>query len=30
VYPSSFFSSTIHGRGSLDNRTRIALHKRDK
>lgn len=25
VYPSSFFSSTIHGRGNLDSNTRIAL-----
>ena len=25
VYPSSFFSSTIHGRGSFDRSTRIAL-----
>ena len=30
VYPSSFFSSTIHGRVSFDNMTLIALKKRRK
>ena len=27
MYPSSFFSFTIHGRGSLERRIRIALDK---